>query len=383
MHKKMLRLSRRARKLAEGRTVPAEVFDHLWAGQCNDAYWHGVFGGLYLPNLRHATYTHLLEAERLLDRLEEPLPLRVEQTDFDCDGSAELILESARMDLVLTPQCGGAMVELDFKPAAWNVLDILSRREEGYHHRLRTPGAHRDSSTVHDGVLVKEAQLHERLHVDWYRHASLLDHFLGDEVTVHEVARCQYAELGDFVNQPYTTTIDTTAARASLTLERQGALWRDGMPHRLRVQKVIDYRDGSDLLEIVYTVTNLERTPVSVRFGVEFNIGMLAGNAHDRSYEIQGQRPEQAHLASTGEDSHVTHLRLIDQWLGVEAGLAFDRPAMLWRFPIETVSLSESGFERLYQSSVVLPLWNMKLDARGEFVVHIRHSLAGKEEASR
>jgi len=34
-------------------------------------------------------------------------------------------------------------------------------------------------------------------------------------------------------------------------------------------------------------------------------------------------------------------------------GVEVDKPLTLWRFPIETVSLSEAGFERLYQSSVV------------------------------
>jgi len=31
-----------------------------------------------------------------------------------------------------------------------------------------------------------------------------------------------------------------------------------------------------------------------------------------------------------------------------------DEPMTLWRFPIETVSVSEGGFERLYQGSVFL-----------------------------
>jgi len=34
---------------------------------------------------------------------------------------------------------------------------------------------------------------------------------------------------------------------------------------------------------------------------------------------------------------------------------------MVWRFPIETVSMSEAGFERVYQNSVVVPLWEVDL----------------------
>jgi len=34
-----------------------ESRDHLWRAQCNCPYWHGVFGGLYLPHLRAAVYS--------------------------------------------------------------------------------------------------------------------------------------------------------------------------------------------------------------------------------------------------------------------------------------------------------------------------------------
>jgi hypothetical protein len=33
----------------------------------------------------------------------------------------------------------------------------------------------------------------------------------------------------------------------------------------------------------------------------------------------------------------------------------------LWRAPVETVSQSESGFERVYQSSMVMPIWRLSL----------------------
>src|SRR5690606_31275607 len=41
--------------------------NELWQGQSNDIFWHGVFGGLYLTNLRSANYQHLIKAEILAD----------------------------------------------------------------------------------------------------------------------------------------------------------------------------------------------------------------------------------------------------------------------------------------------------------------------------
>jgi len=42
--------------------------DHLFQGQCNCSYWHGAFGGLYLPHLRNAVYQQLIYADNVLDQ---------------------------------------------------------------------------------------------------------------------------------------------------------------------------------------------------------------------------------------------------------------------------------------------------------------------------
>src|SRR5207247_1313477 len=47
MHKKMLALS----ALCRARGDPPAARRAIGRAQCNDAYWHGVFGGLYLPHL--------------------------------------------------------------------------------------------------------------------------------------------------------------------------------------------------------------------------------------------------------------------------------------------------------------------------------------------
>ena len=74
MHKRMMMTSRKVHEaldaLRAGRREKADaarMLDHLYQSQCNDAYWHGVFGGLYLPHLRSAVYEHLIQAEFLAD----------------------------------------------------------------------------------------------------------------------------------------------------------------------------------------------------------------------------------------------------------------------------------------------------------------------------
>jgi alpha-amylase len=60
-----------------------------------------------------------------------------------------------------------------------------------------------------------------------------------------------------------------------------------------------------------------------------------------------------------------------DEWLGVRTGFQFGIPATLWRFPLETVSRSEGGLERLYQASVLMPHWRFTLPGKGEVVLRL------------
>ena len=49
----------------------------LYRGQCNCPYWHGAFGGIYLPHLRHAIYNQLIACDDLLDQLDRLLSINV------------------------------------------------------------------------------------------------------------------------------------------------------------------------------------------------------------------------------------------------------------------------------------------------------------------
>ena len=71
LHKKMLRVSSklRRRRPKSSRTstrdtaLRARAMTNLLRAQCNDAYWHGIFGGLYAPHLRTALWRELVRAE--------------------------------------------------------------------------------------------------------------------------------------------------------------------------------------------------------------------------------------------------------------------------------------------------------------------------------
>ncbi len=56
-------------------------------------------------------------------------------------------------------------------------------------------------------------------------------------------------------------------------------------------------------------------------------------------------------------------LTLVDEWQKVTAKLVAPGAAEFWIAPIETVSESEDGFERVYQGSQILAVWPLALEA--------------------
>jgi alpha-amylase len=74
---------------------------------------------------------------------------------------------------------------------------------------------------------------------------------------------------------------------------------------------------------------------------------------------------------SQGELKDVSEVHLIDQWNGMDVVLKMDRNGHFWRFPVETVSLSESGFEKIFQGSCLFFYWPLELEPKGHFEVSI------------
>src|SRR6184192_4343776 len=164
LHKKMMHVSAR---IAAASAAPvcdqrekqaaelAEARDLLLRAQCNDAYWHGIFGGIYAPHLRTDPARNLIRAEAIADRLTPGAHTpRVEMLDYDADGTNELLFTSPEFQALLKPGDGGTIAALDFRPAAVTLINSILRRPEAYHSRLREAAG----TTVTGAV----ASIHER-----------------------------------------------------------------------------------------------------------------------------------------------------------------------------------------------------------------------------
>jgi alpha-amylase len=376
MYARMMMVSRRLEDaVEEGRTGPLidQARTELYRSQCNCGYWHGAFGGIYLPNLRNAIYHHLIAADNLLDRAAGRRESWIEAVadDFNFDGRKEVRLANDKLLALVVPHRGGQLVELDVRSIRHNLLATLSRRPEAYHHKVLAGSAQAGEgcASIHDRVVFKQENLDQRLHYDDHPRKSLVDLFYQDDATLQVVASGQAAAQGDFAAGPYEARLRRNPQRIQVLLTRQGNAW--GVP--LKITKGLTLDAGSSTLEIAYLLEGLSQER-PLHFAVELNFAGMPAGADDRFFsDLEGNRLGQ--LGTQLELSDVDGLGLTDQWLGIELSLTASQPTHFWAFPIETVSQSEAGFELIHQSVAVLPHWHVRPDKHGRWSVTLQLAL--------
>ncbi len=375
MHKKMLSVSDLYDRVSKLENVDeaslVQARDDLYAGQCNCAYWHGVFGGLYLPHLRWAIYRKLIRAEQKLRELAGNNTF-AEFEDRDKDGVAEIQLGNPDLSMMIDT-VGGQITELCGIENFANVADILTRRKEGYHQKLilaSENGESDDTVSIHDAVKSKEKDLDKLLVHDNYLRRPLTDHFLPDGLTVDRFLMGDFAELGDFTDQPYESDFEEDETAYYVTLTRNGHVWQGDFHCPLKLQKKITFPKQGSRITAEYTLSQDRLEIMPVNFGVEFDFNLLAPDAEDRFAVINGVRPKKnAKLKTVAETNLVTQLAYVDEYQKVGIVIYSDRNAKLWRTPIYTVSLSEGGFEKVFQGNCSLFQFSTSLASGQEFTL--------------
>ena len=377
MYTRMLMVSSRVAAASEARHDP-ELVDaartEMYRAQCNCPYWHGAFGGIYLPHLRNAVYQHLIAADNLLDRAARRYEPWVEAVagDFNLDARQEVFLANDRLVALLRPHAGGVMYELDVRSICHNLLATLARRPEAYHRKvLAAAQQHIDQpgNSYLERVVCKQPDLDQKLQYDAYPRKSLVDHFYDPQTTLEAVASGQAAERGDFVAGAYEARLRRNPNRIQVQLSRTGNAW--GVP--LKITKGMTLEAGSSTLEIAYLLEGLPPGRL-LHFAVEFNFAGLPSGADDR-YFHDGEHRRLGQLGKQLDLADVRAINLVDEWLGIDVGLRASQPTHFWTYPIETVSQSEGGFELVHQSVVVVPHWQVQADNAGRWSVTLDLSI--------
>jgi alpha-amylase len=368
LHKAMLRVSRKVWRMRPGPRRD-EALDHLWQGQCNCPYWHGVFGGIYLGHIRAANYAHLIEAEHLADLAHHARRGRpwidVETSDLDADGRPEVLVSTDTQVLTIDPDEGGSLVAWDFRHARVNLVNVMTRRAEGYHETLRAAVARGEVvltrpdvvETIHtDRVRVKEWGLERHLGIDPYRRTSFRERFLspGTDPTVLGHAHAATHVGGDL---PYAVKIERTRSGIVVRLARRVHLPAGG-ESTILARKSYVVSPGPVTLDVIYRVENESAQALASDLAIETNWGMSSPDAQ----AIAGGTVHRVGAEARVDGVEAVVLR--DPALGVP--VAIEVPACrLWMAPIFVVSASEAGFERTFQGTTLVFVWPLRLDPGG------------------
>lgn len=335
LHKRMLRAS--ARLDAQG-AAGAPLLPLLHEAQSNDAYWHGLFGGLYLPHLRRAAWRSLCALEAGLERLSPRPPL--ERIDLDLDGRDEWLICAGALQAALRDDGRAALHELSSFELLHNFGDTLARREEAYHARIgagdRQAAQGEGIASAHDRITSKQPIEAADLEPDLAPRAICVDRIVDPRGI--ETQLDGYRIAGETADAGAPGLVFETALDGGARISKRIALRGDGVRIEWRCQGLAGRR----------LVTRL-------------NLAMPSCDGYGGRYVLaDGSIP-----AGFGQPLGIDAMELLtldDRTLDGALRLESRPACRMAGSPLHTVSLSEGGFEKIMQAAVVELAFEMKCD---------------------
>jgi len=362
LHKRMLWVSRRV-LAAEEKGAGSEGREFLYRSQCNDAYWHGIFGGLYLNHLRDAAWSSLLRAEETSDRILHAGKAGWTECaggDIDADGGEEFLVKTPELSLLLHAHDGGAITEISLPARGVALGHVLTRREEGYHRKFTEAGGAFDGRTsIHDLLVLKDPSVADALAVDPWQRASFRETFYREEDPPESILSDRCAPVAASAGRKATARVTRSTGRVRLVMDVPFS----GNGTSMSLGKGLLVEAGREGFEARYEIRNDGTGPVSGRFASEWNFNFLSGEGPDRRYAGIGTGEED--LSSRGVTEAIRWFSIADRWRRVSVTATSERDFTLLRYPIETASLSETGVEKIHQGICLRLLFPLRL-APGE-----------------
>ncbi len=332
-----------------------EAYRHVLRAQCNDSYWHGIFGGLYAPHLRSVAWRELLQAEAsLAAHRAEHAP---EVFDLDSDGAEEIFLTAKHAALVWKPSDGGTLAEFSFYPAAMNIVNSMMRRPEAYHSKLKAE-AHARADAAVPSIHEQGHELGEKLlrllRYDHYPRHSFRCYLFPNGKTVEDFVALELGELADLAKGAWSI--------ADVSAHSLRFLWKSQAERGVELTKVFSWAESGKEFALTCRlgIHNSSHQALEGALGVELVVNLLAANSPDRFWVLSGGRQEP--LAWCGETVGA-QVRAVDEWDRVQVEISASGAARFWIAPTWTVSQSESGFDAVYQGSGVMPVWDANVPA--------------------
>ena len=329
MHKRMLGASRRLAELPGKLRSPA-MQEHLHRAQANDAYWHGLFGGLYLPHLRRAVWNNLLLLEAALAPLAPPPAC--EQIDVDHDGHLETVLRNDELQAFVRDDGDAALVELSSLTLAHNFGDTLCAYSEVYHARIDQSQAPQANQETGGGI----ASPHERVA---FRHTILPEDAAPDR-----------RPRGIFVEHLHGPDGIVRALDCYRTGDQQGAWAASGAGWRMEKSYHLDAAALSVVIRAV-------GSGLPALIETELNLALPSCDGYGGRYVLaDGSIP--GGFGQELEFASVHRILLQDSELHGALRIEADPPLRLRARPHRTVSQSEAGFEKIMQGICIVLAWS-------------------------
>jgi alpha-amylase len=217
------------------------------------------------------------------------------------------------------------------------------------------------ATSIHDATRVKEAGLDRFLRYDhWPRHSFRLMLFPAWK-KCEDYAELKLEESPAFAGGEYAVAAGTPDRLEMLfqaPFSTRAAL-KPPEGKLLHASKTFLFSRTGKGFEIAchLALSNHTGEPLRLNVGLEMVFNLLAPNEADRYFEWDGTRQP---LRWTGT-APGGELKLVDEWQNVSISLSAGGAREFWVAPIETVTESEEGFERVYQGSQILPVWPLEL----------------------
>lgn len=341
------------RILSSEETVRASGSDralhHLWRSQCNCAFWHGVFGGIYLPHLREAVWKELNKAEytALSTTSEHTM---VKSCDLNADGRMETVVAAASHSMIVHPEhdltvSHLAFIHSDGEPVMLG--HVLSRRRESYHSSIPGRTSRDEVRTIHDAMGSKEPGLADRLTVDSWRRVCFTEIVMPKEAGFEEWRSCGQA-VTSFGSSPDVSGPERTGDELIFS----GVFASGGTT--LRKQLSIDL----SIPELTVKVEFIGEP--GARAGTEVCLNLMTGGSEDRFYRVDGG---EKHLMSIAGEFRGSVIEVTDLWRKASVLIETAGGSDIWVTPLDSVNRSENGYESVHQGTAFF--MSRRLDGKG------------------
>ena len=326
----------------------AEAKKEIMKAQAGCAYWHGTFGGLYLPHLRQGVYKHLIKAKKLIDMLPDGKTRCVRSLEYDPKGEFhESVIGNDFLDVFVSASSGGMIRELDRKDSDTNVTNTMSRIKEEYHNKLekgylwKTQKARKAIldgyfADIHDVLGVGERGLRKVLAYDDYQRGAFTTHVLKAKKTLKDMLRTRVSH-DTFIKGRYSSRAEEGKDFINRTFTRRDMVF--GEDHKgVELEVIKGVTVGIDpAVRLTHRITKHSGEQVPLKYLIEFNFLVW-----DEAFMANKKRLK------------TDRILLKDRFSGEGIYLSWDRTLDAFTYPVYAVNETEEGLKKTFQGVSIL-----------------------------